>query len=66
MRFSRYEINPELCRRCGACLKACPRGAVEQTPEHRYVIDQARCDACGTCAASCKLRAIAKRKGLFR
>ena len=60
MKFVRYEINDALCRRCMACLKACPRGAVRQ------LIDQDQCDRCGTCAKRCKLRAIAMRRGLFR
>ena len=66
MKFVRYEINDALCRRCKACLKACPRGAVRQLPDHRLAIDQDQCDRCGTCAKRCKLRAIAMRRGLFR
>lgn len=65
MRFSRYEIRPDLCRACGACAKVCPKAAIDQDDERRFVIIQERCDGCGTCAGSCKLRSVVKRKGLF-
>ena len=52
MRFSRYEIRPDLCRACGACAKVCPKAAIDQDDERRFVIIQERCDGCGTCAGS--------------
>lgn len=66
MKLTRYVINPDLCRRCGACLSVCPRQATQQLPDHRIVIDQERCDRCGICADVCKLRAITRQKGLFK
>lgn len=66
MKLHRLEISPELCRRCGACLAACPQHAIESQPDRTVVILQERCNQCGTCQATCKLRAIVKRRGLFR
>lgn len=65
MKLVRYEIDAALCRRCGTCVKVCPRGAISQSPDHRFAIDQDTCDRCGTCQGACKLRAILRRKGLF-
>ena len=66
MRLVRYEIDQKLCRECGTCLRVCEHGAVRQVDGHRVVIDQGSCTACGACLEACKLRAIAKKKGLFR
>ena len=44
------------CLGCGACVKACPRGALsfDGRVEARGVrLDKARCDSCGRCASVC-------------
>jgi pyruvate formate lyase activating enzyme len=43
------------CVHCGACVAACPRGALGPAPAAGGAPrpDRARCDACGTCAEAC-------------
>jgi len=54
----RYEIDPEVCTGCGACLKACPHKAVSGQTKQPHAIDQAVCARCGICKDVCKFDAI--------
>jgi NADH-quinone oxidoreductase subunit F len=54
----RYEIDPEVCNACGACLKACPHKAVSGMAKQPQTIDQAVCAKCGICKDVCKFDAI--------
>ena len=59
-----YEIDPELCRGCDACRRACPTGAIQGTPgKPPYTLDQSRCIRCGACLAACPFGAIARLPG---
>jgi pyruvate formate lyase activating enzyme len=40
------------CIRCGACIQACPQGAVS-TQDGRIITDRERCTRCGTCTGEC-------------
>jgi len=41
----------EHCLRCGACVQACPLGAIDLDSPAR--IDRRRCDRCGLCVEAC-------------
>ncbi len=55
-------INPKLCRRCGACVSACKTGAIELVAsgneEAHSVIDEDKCVRCGFCSRVCPTEAI--------
>ncbi len=55
-------INPKLCRRCGACVNACRTGAIQLISsgheEAHSVIDEDKCVRCGYCARVCPTEAI--------
>jgi pyruvate formate lyase activating enzyme len=52
-------FHPELlardvnCTRCGACVRACPQGAIGITKKAGRIIDRQRCDQCLLCVQSC-------------
>jgi NADH:ubiquinone oxidoreductase subunit F (NADH-binding)/ferredoxin len=54
-----YEIDAELCRGCGMCVKPCPSDAIIGAPKSPHHIIPERCVACGTCVDVCNLHAIA-------
>jgi pyruvate formate lyase activating enzyme len=41
------------CRLCGACVIACPQGAISITKENGRKIDWGKCDSCLACVESC-------------
>lgn len=51
-------LEPELkiiyehCTGCGACIPACPKGALSLR-EGRVACDRAKCDGCGACISAC-------------
>lgn len=47
---------PSKCIGCGACVRACPCGAVRAQPDNW--IDRLRCDNCGRCADACSAAAL--------
>jgi len=54
-------IDPELCTACGACLEACPEGAIEMVPGWRYFVGE-KCTDCGKCVDVCPTSAIAMKR----
>jgi ferredoxin len=50
-------IRVGLCDGCGACLEACPRGALILL-EGKAVVDQALCQECEACVPVCPVEAI--------
>lgn len=51
-----YKINQKRCIKCGACVGACPVGAISIV-NGDVVIDPKKCISCGTCYAVCPVGA---------
>ena len=54
----KYEVNPEKCKKCGACFKVCPSNAITWKKKEVAVIDKEKCIQCLTCFTKCKFDAI--------
>ena len=55
-----YEIDPDLCKACGVCRKACPVDAITGEKKVPHVIDREKCTLCGTCFDECPFAAVVK------
>lgn len=51
-------INPDSCKGCQLCVKACETGAITGEKKEVHTLDQATCIRCGECLAKCKLGSI--------
>ncbi|MGC8962636.1 MAG: NADH-ubiquinone oxidoreductase-F iron-sulfur binding region domain-containing protein [Candidatus Bipolaricaulaceae bacterium] len=59
-----YEVQPDLCRACDLCRRACPTGAAQGIPRHPpYRIVQELCIRCGACLEACPFGAVVKLPG---
>ncbi|MDR1933612.1 MAG: glycyl-radical enzyme activating protein [Spirochaetales bacterium] len=50
--------NKNICRKCGVCVSACPRGALSFAQARGIEIARDRCDFCGACAGVCPADAL--------
>ncbi len=57
-----YYIEPDKCRACLICLRACPDEAISGAKNQIHVIAQDKCTKCGTCLDVCPTRFGAVRK----
>jgi len=48
------------CKGCGACVRACPRGAIRLNHERQRVIDWIKCDQCLLCVDACIFKALCR------
>ncbi|MBS3809944.1 MAG: glycyl-radical enzyme activating protein [Desulfobacterales bacterium] len=51
-------VRDTLCRGCGQCVKACPKGAISITEQGVRVIDWQKCDQCMECVSACIYNAL--------
>ena len=54
----KFEVNVDLCTRCGMCARACPVEAIEWEKKQLARIDKDKCIECLTCYDKCKFGAI--------
>jgi NAD-dependent dihydropyrimidine dehydrogenase PreA subunit len=54
----RYQIIPEKCTGCGACLRVCPSEAISGEKKQVHFIHQEKCIKCGLCYSTCRFEAI--------
>lgn len=59
-KLSKVRIIPEECKKCGACAKVCPVGAIKGAPKEVHEIDPEKCTKCGACVEKCPYKAITK------
>jgi len=55
-----YEVQPDVCRGCGLCVKVCPTGAISGERKQPHSIDQEKCIKCNSCLERCPFGAIIK------
>jgi len=53
-----YVIDEDKCTGCGACLRACPHGAVTGEKKKPHTINPEACAKCGICRDGCKFDAV--------
>ncbi|HWI54125.1 MAG TPA: NADH-quinone oxidoreductase subunit NuoF [Desulfobacteria bacterium] len=59
-KLGKIRIVSEECKKCGACAKVCPVGAIKGKPRELHEIDSEKCIKCGECIKKCHFKAIKK------
>ncbi len=55
-----YYVLEQFCKGCGACIRACPAGAITGAKKKPHFIDAEICIKCGACFDVCKFKAVGK------
>jgi NAD-dependent dihydropyrimidine dehydrogenase PreA subunit len=53
-----FRVNPEKCKMCGLCKKACPVEAITWEKKTPAAIDPEKCIRCRSCIQACNFWAI--------
>ncbi len=54
----KFEVDPDACKKCGLCFKACPSNAIIWKKKEVAVIELDKCVKCMSCFDKCKFDAI--------
>ena len=54
----RFEVEPDMCTKCGLCFRACPEEAITWQKKEVAWIDKEKCTKCMTCFSKCRFDAI--------
>ena len=54
--------DKNICVACGACMKACPKGAISIYRGCYAVVDKSKCVGCGLCVKTCPAGCIATKE----
>jgi NADH-quinone oxidoreductase subunit F len=57
----KYSIDPEKCKGCLRCLRACPTGAIKGEKRQPHTLNESTCIKCGACYDVCKFSAVVKQ-----
>jgi NADH-quinone oxidoreductase subunit F/NAD(P)H dehydrogenase (quinone)/NADP-reducing hydrogenase subunit HndC len=54
----KFEVDPDLCKKCGKCFKSCPADAITWKKKEVAVIDKNKCVKCMSCFDKCNFDSI--------
>ena len=54
----RFEVDPDICTKCGLCFRGCPADAIVWKKKEVAWIDKEKCTECMTCFEKCRFDAI--------
>lgn len=54
----KFEVDRDLCTKCGICYRSCPTDAIEWKKKEYAYIDKSKCIKCMTCITNCPADAI--------
>ena len=54
----RFEVEPDICTKCGLCFRSCPADAIIWKKKEIAFIDKEKCIKCMTCFEKCRFDAI--------
>jgi NADH-quinone oxidoreductase subunit F/NAD(P)H dehydrogenase (quinone)/NADP-reducing hydrogenase subunit HndC len=54
----KFEVNPEVCTKCGICFRSCPAGAIQWKKKEPAFIVKDKCVKCLSCITNCPADAI--------